>query len=305
MVLPWQIDPARCESKVSVEQFLTGPDWSDKWVYEEKEDDIRALLQVRPPGISHNVLTTKTHSVNGGRLVQREDNFPHMRDYPFPEAFEDTIFDGGFYGGNFSSDVQTLIATGKANYSVWDVIRVKGVDLRQMPLSERRKVLEVLAPYFPDWMHLTKIHTDGKALLTDVLSRSREGIVIKDSTSKYGKGWIKCKRAETFDVVPMGYEESKSADYRSRGWFGSIIFGQYVDGKLKYFGKCSGMDQKTRDEISKNRDFYTGKLDGVPKVIEIKADVRFPSGMFRHPRFIRHRPDKPHTECTYRPGKEA
>lgn len=64
---------------------------------------------------------------------------------------------------------------------------------------------------------------------------------------------------------------------------------------LEWVGRCAGLDDATREEISKHRDNYLGA------VIEVEAQkiINKKTGSLQHPRFIQFRPDKDSEECTF------
>ena len=117
------------------------------------------------------------------------------------------------------------------------------------------------------------------------------------------------QKSATWDVVITGFKEAKeitkkvsgeesTSKFFEKNWIGAISFGQFYDGKMIEFGYCSGMDDSLREKISNNKESYIGK------VIEVGAQERLNgTGRFRHPRFLRFRPDKNAEQCVYRPGE--
>ena len=76
------------------------------------------------------------------------------------------------------------------------------------------------------------------------------------------------------------------------GWIGSLVFSKYnADGELEQVGRCTGINDKDRSMFTENQDKYLGE------VIEIKAMEMTKDGHFRHPNFVRLRPDKNPEEC--------
>lgn len=76
------------------------------------------------------------------------------------------------------------------------------------------------------------------------------------------------------------------------GWIGSVEFSQYnSEGELQYVGFCSGIADDLRKDMSENPDKYLGEC------MEISAMERTSDGYFRHPQFLRMRPDKNPEEC--------
>jgi len=75
-------------------------------------------------------------------------------------------------------------------------------------------------------------------------------------------------------------------------WIGAVKFGKYdKDGNLVELGECSGLTDELRKDMSENPDKYIGQA------IEIGAMERTKDGFYRHPQFIRMRPDKNPSEC--------
>lgn len=177
--------------------------------------------------------------------------------------------------------------------------------------------------------------TDAKNVLKDILGNGGEGIILKNLNSKYVCGkkpvgsWVKIKQSITSDVVITGFinpvKEYTGKDWKlHKYWYkdgnflethifqkqlketgyepitrffyydfiGAIEFSQYdSEGNLVKVGQCSGMDDATRKELSINKDKYLGTC------IEISAMERTKDMMFRHPQFLRLRPDKNPEEC--------
>ncbi|MCZ4246963.1 hypothetical protein O2313_05375 [Bacillus amyloliquefaciens] len=76
------------------------------------------------------------------------------------------------------------------------------------------------------------------------------------------------------------------------GWIGAIEFAQYDDkGELKHVGHCSGIRDELRKDMTENSDKYIGTC------MEISAMERTKDGYFRHPQFLRLRPDKNAKDC--------
>jgi ATP-dependent DNA ligase len=83
--------------------------------------------------------------------------------------------------------------------------------------------------------------------------------------------------------------------FYARDWIGAIKFGVWKNGKLVEVGQTSGLDDALRDEISKNRDKYIGR------VIEVEAQhiINKETGSLQHPRFVQFRDDKNSEKCTF------
>lgn len=138
-----------------------------------------------------------------------------------------------------------------------------------------------------------------------------EGIIMKDYAATYLPGrrnsaWLKVKVEKTFDVVVMGFTDAKEGKTgKWLGKIGAIEFGAYdPQGVLQYVGRCSGMDDETRDRWTKIRDDFRDmdvSFDDSCYVIEIKANELVGSGEYRtprHPQYVTHRYDKAAKDCT-------
>jgi ATP-dependent DNA ligase len=142
-------------------------------------------------------------------------------------------------------------------------------------------------------MQIVDQHENPKALLATVRARGGEGIVLKDMSKPYYEGWTKAKNIETHDCVITGFEMSTEGKYAKKNWIGAIKIGQYKNGKLVPVGKCSGMTDAFRKELSENKQKFIGHC------IEIETQTRLPSGLFRHGRFNRMRHDKNPKDCAF------
>ena len=293
--------------------------WNDpNTVVERKLDGHRFKMHISTAG---NRFDSRKQSVNGGLYVEKTDNVPHLRDFAVPEL-AGTVLDGELTAGKDSNSVAHALGSHASDeekkaitYVVFDIIRYNGKDVTGEPDRKRRSLLEALfmetrleecssIALMPRPEGMTP--AEKKKVLTDAIAAGEEGVMIKDVTKPYGKGWTKVKREAKYDVIVMGYAapkekslkkgdaEETDTKFHKNGWIGAIVFGQYRDGKLWECGQTSGMDEAVRQAVSEDKDGFIGKP------FEIAAQERFPTGRFRHPRFIRWRDDKSANECIYR-----
>jgi len=195
-------------------------------------------------------------------------------------------------------------------YHVFDILFYKGKDLTSLPLEERLTYLgripsnDYLIPVKQIWGEGEK-----RKLYADIISRGGEGIILKHLKAPYRVGvrskdtWMKVKRSRSFDVVVVGFEEPKQFSINVKGetvenkhytrkQIAAIKFGAYKDGKLEEVGQCSGIDDTMREEISRNKSKYLGKVMVVEGQEFLKNAIRFP-------RFIQFRDDKNPADCKY------
>lgn len=285
------------------------------WVNESKYDGYRM----------------QAHCVNGTTILYSRNaldwshKFPDIRD-AVNAAFQgrQVVLDGEIVVGpkNTSSfhALQSALSnndTSKARYMVFDVLFYDGLDLRPLPLSERRAALETLFDVFPakSRVQISKILRGAAAtVLTKACSIGAEGIICKRRDAAYtsgrGHNWVKVKCGKRQELVVIGYSEPKG----SRTGVGALLLGVYEKGKvLRYAGRV-GTGFSTSDlsalrkqlsamtvkqtPLHESVDLATVKESG--KVTWVKptlvAEVSFtewtPEGLLRHPVFQGLREDK-------------
>jgi len=297
--------------------------WADEnYLAEEKLDGERFKMHIFKES---NRFDSRTISKKTDRFTEKTGNVMHLANWKVP-ALAGTVFDGEMKMGNDSMSTSTVMGCLPeeavkrqaesgiwVDYYIFDVIFYKGNDVRDLPYYVRKEIV------YKEWHNHLKANKhfklplcaikDKKKFCDDIFKAGGEGVILKNVRAPYTdkKGWIKVKAVATFDVVVMGYEEAtpetiKKGDDKAtisrlaaNGWIGALVFGQYVDGKLKKFGRCSGMPDDIRADFSNNKEARLGT------VITIEAQSRIPkTGYFRHPRFLMLRPDKPWFDCTYR-----
>ena len=225
-----------------------------------------------------------------------------------------------------ASRIKMLSQQTPSQLVAFDLLAVRGEDLRARPFAERRALLEDLATGLGEFWNLTPSTTDqvtGRSWFDDFESAGCDGIVAKQLDQHYVHGkraMIKLKHRRTADCIVGGYREHKDG-----GKIGSLLLGLYNDqGELHFIGHCSGFPDTDRGEIFRRfqelraeASFgaearvpgaisrWTGDKDlswtpvapGV--VVEISYD-QLEEGRFRHAtRFHRWRPDKDPASCTW------
>ncbi len=102
-----------------------------------------------------------------------------------------------------------LFRRGDPMYYAFDILWLDGVDLRCLPLLERKRRLKKLLPRQDQHIRYVS-HFEGRGcdLFQEVCQQDLEGIVAKPANSPYGENWLKIKnrdysqnvgRRETFD----------------------------------------------------------------------------------------------------------
>jgi len=203
---------------------------------------------------------------------------------------------------------------GHSKVDVFDITRLAGKDLVDKNLLDRKKILDLFcAPLDPEYITVAPyLVSDGvnnfnkkvKDWFDEIVKKGGEGLVVKDLADKsYNFGgksklWYKIKKLVSMDYVIMGYEDSNSEKYGSKGWIKHIVCGLYENGKLVEKVRVGSMTDEIRKEISKNKDKYKGT------VVEIHGFEVFKSGAIRHPSFLMFRDDKDPKDCIWEGGKK-
>lgn len=206
------------------------------------------------------------------------------------------------------AEIGAASITRPATLFVFDLLAAGGLDLRPLPLVQRKAVLAALAPRLGPVRYADHVETEGEALFREVTARGLEGIVAKRSEAPYRAGrspaWVKIRTARTGDFAVVGF----TAPAQGRTGFGALhLAARGADG-LRYAGRVgTGFDEPLLRELH-------GRLAGrvVPAPAcggelpsgkgqrwvapELVAEVRFKEwtreGVLRQPVFIRLRDDK-------------
>ncbi|MFZ6731643.1 DNA ligase D [Undibacterium sp. Ji42W] len=198
------------------------------------------------------------------------------------------------------------------NYFIFDLPYCAGQDLREVPLWERRQVLErIMQRQASDLVRFSGIfdHDPGE-IVTAACQMGLEGVIGKLKSSAYvsrrSNDWIKLKCAQRQEFVIGGFTEPQG----SRIGIGSLLLGVYDnDGKLQFAGNVgTGFNDKNLKSlrtqlnglVSAERPFAgdTGIDSKSHWVIpELVAEVSFgewtSAGHIRHSVFQGLRTDKP------------
>ncbi len=190
---------------------------------------------------------------------------------------------------------------------------VEGFDLRSLPLLKRKALLRRVLPEAGPLRYSEHFEKDGEALYDRAVGMGLEGIVAKKADAPYKSGrsdlWQKIRADKTGDFVVVGYTAPKG----SRGGFGALHLGGYVDGKLVYAGRAgSGFSGQMLKDVGDQllaletpRPSFEGPVPAEKESHWVKpelvAEVRYKEvtgdGLLRQPVFLRFRDDKQPEEC--------
>lgn len=170
------------------------------------------------------------------------------------------------------------------SYVVFDILRYDGTDLRNLPLLERKTVLDRAITDTPTISKIAYIDGRGEDLYDLIVSRNMEGVVAKRKDGHYHPG----KRTADFvKIINYSYADVSIAGYRKGdfGWLahykgrpvGVIELGVPPAHKQAFYGVVKPLI------TGEDRDFVYIQP-------QIKAQVKFrnwtSSGMLRSPVFV-------------------
>jgi bifunctional non-homologous end joining protein LigD len=210
---------------------------SGNWIYEIKFDGFRALAL---RGGSEARLLSRNEKDLGGKFTEVMDAVSALE-------VKDAIVDGEIVAldeqGRSSFQLLQAFEMGKERpplfYYAFDLLRLNGKDLRDLPIEERKAKLERLLKDSPGIIRYSASIEDADE---DLLEKARElgieGLIGKRVGSRYEVGkrsgaWIKIKIQQQQEFVVGGYTDPEG----TRKYFGSILVGVYEDAKLKFVGK--------------------------------------------------------------------
>ncbi|WP_026718804.1 DNA ligase D [Flavobacterium antarcticum] len=277
------------------------------WIYEKKYDGYRTIAVVKNKSVNlfsrnensfnedfkalHEELMTLTHevSLDGEVVIEDEhgkDSFQMLQNY-----LKDKV--------------------GTLKYYVFDMINLDGSDLKEVPLSNRKELLEMLfnKHSFKNIILSPFVKKKGILQLEKAAIDKSEGIIAKHAESSYQSGkrskdWLKIKLVQQEEVIIVGFTEPAG----SRRNFGALLLGQYNGEEIRYIGKCgSGFtDQLLKDIHEKMKPLIIceSPLQSAPKIKEkitwvkpeLVCQVKFTEWTknkhLRHPVFLGLRVDK-------------
>lgn len=218
---------------------MQNPFDSDDWIYEIKWDGIRTVAYLDENGTD----------LRNKRDIKTLQHYPELRNIN-KQVKEKCILDGEVFvlkdGKSDFYEVQSRsilndpfklrLAAKKypASYVAFDIIYYKDRLVVDLPLMERKELLNKVVEDTPLFCKSQFIEQNGIALFDATKVQGLEGIVAKRKDSQYHfdkrtKNWVKCKVMATEDFALCGYIA------KSNGMT-SFVIGQYDGNELIYKG---------------------------------------------------------------------
>jgi bifunctional non-homologous end joining protein LigD len=228
----------------------------DNWIYEIKFDGYRMLARAEGGKV---------------RLITRNGNDWTHKLQHLQQALQSMELPDGWYDGEIimpgervPADFQALQGafdssrTSNILYYLFDLPYCAGYDLREVPLLERRAVLQRVLERKPhDKVRFSSVfEARPQDVVASACRLGLEGVIAKRRHSAYvtrrSSDWIKLKCGHRQEFVIGGYTDPKG----SRTGIGSLLLGVH-DGKgaLKYAGNVgTGFNEQTLRELRRQLD---------------------------------------------------
>ncbi len=227
----------------------------DDWIYEIKFDGFRALAFANGNDVQ---LLSRNEKDFGGK-------FPEIAETVADLKLDDAILDGEIVALNPKgiSSFQLLQAYEPGEqkpsiyYYVFDLLRWKGKDLRDLTLIERKSELEkILGKNSGMIRYSASLGEKASSLLKEARKLGLEGLIGKRKNSVYEAGnrsgaWIKLKLHKEQEFVIGGYTDPEG----SRNHFGALLLGFNKGDQLRFCGKVgTGFNQKLLSSLHSQFD---------------------------------------------------
>ena len=223
-----------------------------EWLYEIKFDGYRVMARIENGDV--RLLTRNGHDWT--------HKLPRQAEALAALGLESAWLDGEMVVANEQGvpDFQALQnafeagSSGKIAYYLFDMPYLNGMDLRKVPVQERRAALAaVLEPNKSPLLRFSDAFEETpEALLNSACQMQMEGLIGKRVGSAYvskrSNNWIKLKCKNRQEFVVVGFSDPKGA----RSAFGALLLGLHDadSGQLRYAGKVgTGFNETTLKSI--------------------------------------------------------
>jgi DNA ligase D-like protein (predicted ligase) len=286
------------------DEAFSDPDW----IFERKLDGVRCLAH-RDGGAVH-LFSRTDRSMDG--------DYPGIVQSLSEERCRDFVVDGEVvaFDRRGVTSFQRLQRRGRQRVAVFlyvfDVLRLDGRDVRDLPVRERKSLLRRELSFHGAVRYTPHRNEVGEQMYREACRKGLEGIIAKRADSPYratrSSDWRKLKCHAEQELVIGGY----TAPQGSRTDFGALLVGYWEDDRLRYAGKVgTGFDHALLRDLGKQLrelerdDPPFADVHPVPRGThwvepELVGQIGFTEwtrdGRLRHPRFLGLRDDKPARE---------
>ena len=182
-------------------------------------------------------------------------------------------------------------------YVIFDILRANGQDVRDLPWSERRALLEAAQLGTAQHLRLTDLHPCNKRTYQVAVATGFEGVVCKLKSSRYvsggrGHSWLKIKAEWTVEAIVDSWEHGKGSHTNRMGALNCRLLDendqpQEHNGKPIQIRVGGGFTDAIREDV---RDNFRVRWSGA--VIEVKHNGITANGKVLGPNFVCLRDDR-------------
>ncbi len=296
---------------------VEAPFSSKDWIFEIKWDGIRAISYVK-----------EELRIKSRNDIELKQNFPELAE--LQNLIKNAVLDGEIIvmiegipdfqtlieRSNAANprDIEYLAREYPATYVVFDILEKDGKPLVDLPLMERKDILNGSLEEGEHVILSLFVEEEGEAYFEAAVKKGLEGVMAKRKNSVYELGirsrdWLKIKRLQSCDCVIFGYTRGTGIREET---FGALILGLYDDSKPVFVGKVgtgfTDREQERLLEAFKPLWVKEKTLEGadIPEqvtwikpqlVCQVIYQVVTKDGRLRMPRYSGLRLDKNPTEC--------
>jgi bifunctional non-homologous end joining protein LigD len=212
----------------------------DGWTFEVKWDGYRAIARLEG---GEATLTSRRGIDLGRRFDAVRRALPHAL------RTSDCVVDGELCmlddAGRPSFG---LVQRGEGTpvYYVFDLLELERRPLTELPLEERKRMLQELLIEGNGTVRLSAGFADGHALLDAITAQGLEGVIAKRLASPYRPGkrtqdWLKLKTRDDGEFLIAGW----TAGLGSREQLGALVLAEQGEDGLRWVGNVgSGLDER-------------------------------------------------------------
>ncbi len=224
--------------KPMLAELIDEPFDDDGWLFEVKYDGYRALASIdKKKNVDLYSRNFISFNERFAPIVEELEKIGHQVIIDGEIVIEDTK------GISRFQLLQNYQKTGEGilRYYVFDILHLDGKSTRDLPLSDRKELLQLLLQRakLKNIFYSDHVRNEGKKFYRLAIKRKLEGIIAKDASGIYEVGkrngsWKKVKITRQQEAVIAGV----TAPQGGRKNFGSLILGAYHKKQLEYIGNC-------------------------------------------------------------------
>jgi bifunctional non-homologous end joining protein LigD len=248
---------AAADEKPMLAELRDAPFSSDDWLFELKYDGYRLLGRRDGSAASLRYRSGADATAQWPEVVKALETLP----------VDDVVLDGelvvmgpegrpsfqGLQGRaqlGRPADVATAAVRTPATWFVFDVLALGGMDLRPLPLRDRKRLLAKLLPSLGPIRYADHVEARGEDLFREVEARGLEGVVAKKADAPYRSGrsadWVKIRVAHQGDFAVVGFTAPRGGRTR----FGALHLAVHDGERFVYAGSVgTGFSESQLDAL--------------------------------------------------------